>query len=92
MAQKTGKVPPDVEAVLERHVRSHVANAMADLRAANAGLGGYALYNGSPVAKAVAAALAATEDAHRKVSPWQTRTAPQVDAFAAAVDVGGADK
>jgi len=74
---KHGTPPPDVEQVIERHVRIHAGEAVANLESALAPLQERTVYRGSPIFQALTAALAAAKDAHAKVMMWQNRTAPQ---------------
>lgn len=76
MARK-GTPPPDVEAVIERHVRVHMGEAVRNLESALAPLQERTVYRGSPIFKAVESAVTAARDAKRKVDGWQSRTAPQ---------------
>lgn len=74
---KKGTPPPDVEEVIERHVRVHMGEAVRNLESALAPLQERTVYRGSPIFKAVEGAVTAAREAQRKVAGWQSRTAPQ---------------
>lgn len=72
-----GIPPEDVEALIQRHVRMHVRNAVRDLRAAADPLRERTIYAGSPLLREIEEAHRAAEIAERSAERWRLRIAPQ---------------
>lgn len=67
----------EVEALIERTVRSHVRNARIDLETALAPMRERDCYRLSPILDALEAAYKAIRAAENKVEAWRLRAAPQ---------------